>query len=194
MIKKFILAISYLPFKIWNLLLFQVTNSEKGENLVTHGQIIRRGKGFLQVGNNCKINSNATKNPVGIAHNTMFYIAPEAEIIIHNNVGISTSLFYSRSKIEIEDNVLVGGGCQFLDNDFHSLDYDERVHNGDKMVKSAPIIVREGAFIGTSSIILKGVTIGARSIVAAGSVVSKDIPPLEIWGGNPAKFIKKLKD
>ncbi len=41
--------------------------------------------------------------------------------------------------------------------------------------------------------ILKGVTVGEESIVAAGAVVVKSIPPGDIWGGNPAKFIRKLK-
>ncbi|MCB0751466.1 MAG: acyltransferase [Ignavibacteriae bacterium] len=122
----------------------------------------------------------------------MFYIAPNAIIDIGNNVGISSSLFYSLDKIIIEDNVLIGGGCQILDNDFHSLMYEDRVIYGDREVKSSPILVKEGAFIGTSSIILKGVTIGERSIVAAGSVVVKSIPDNQIWGGNPAKFIRNI--
>ena len=45
-------------------------------------------------------------------------------------------------------------------------------------------------WIGTAAIIMSGVTIGKGSIVAAGSVVTKDIPPCEIWGGVPAKRIR----
>ena len=52
--------------------------------------------------------------------------------------------------------------------------------------------IGEDVFIGAHSIILKGVTIGARSIVGAGSVVTKDIPADEVWAGNPAKCIRKL--
>jgi acetyltransferase-like isoleucine patch superfamily enzyme len=114
------------------------------------------------------------------------------KITIGDNVGISNSLIWSKTNIAIEDNVLIGGGCQTFDNDFHSLDYQNRVYNGDKNVKSKAIIIKEGAFIGTGSIILKGAIIGQRSIVAAGSVVSKSIPDGEIWGGNPAVFLKKI--
>lgn len=77
------------------------------------------------------------------------------------------------------------------DNDFHSISYTERI-NGDKNIKAAPVIIQDGAFIGAHSIILKGVTIGARSVVGAGSVVAKSIPSDEVWAGNPAKFIRKL--
>jgi len=64
------------------------------------------------------------------------------------------------------------------------------MHNGDNIVNTAPIIIRDYVFIGGSSIILKGVTIGKNSIVAAGSMVTKSIPDNEIWGGNPAKYLK----
>lgn len=52
--------------------------------------------------------------------------------------------------------------------------------------------IEDFAFIGANTIICNDVTIGTHSIVGAGSVVTKDIPPHEIWGGNPARFIKKI--
>lgn len=61
------------------------------------------------------------------------------------------------------------------------------------MIKHAPIKIEDDVFIGARTIITKGVTIGAKSIVAAGSVVVCNIPSGEIWGGNPAKFIMKIK-
>ena len=60
------------------------------------------------------------------------------------------------------------------------------------MVKTAPIKIKKGAFIGASSIILKGVTIGERSIIGAGSVVTQDIPDYCVAIGNPARVIKKI--
>ena len=55
-------------------------------------------------------------------------------------------------------------------------------------------LMKDDVFIGANCYIGKGVIIGDRSIVAAGSVVVKSIPADEIWGGNPAKFIKKIND
>ena len=57
---------------------------------------------------------------------------------------------------------------------------------------SVPVIIGNNVFIGMDSLILKGVTIGDYAIVAARSVVTKSIPAGEVWGGNPAKFIRKI--
>jgi acetyltransferase-like isoleucine patch superfamily enzyme len=59
--------------------------------------------------------------------------------------------------------------------------------------QSAPVKIEDNVFIGAHSTILKGVTIGENSIVGACSVVVKSIPANEIWAGNPAKLIRKVK-
>lgn len=86
--------------------------------------------------------------------------------------------------IIIGNHVQIASGVVFLT---HYLDTSKPgIH-----WKTGHIEIGEGAFIGTKSIITKGVKIGKRSIVGAGSVVTKDIPDDEIWAGNPARFIKK---
>ena len=150
-------------------------------------------KGKVTFGKKVSIVSSKWANPVGLNSDTYICLNGVSQIIIGNNVGISNSLIFAWSKITIEDDVRIGGGCQLLDNDFHSLDYKIRKGKLDqKNVNSSPIIIRKGAFIGTQSIILKGVEIGEQSIIAAGSVVSKSIPAFQIWGGNPARFIKDI--
>lgn len=86
-----------------------------------------------------------------------------------------------------------GGGVKLYDTDFHSISYEERIQKPDPGIKSKPILIKEGAFIGAHSIILKGVTVGRHSVIGAGSVVTKDIPDNEVWAGNPARFIRKLE-
>lgn len=88
--------------------------------------------------------------------------------------------------IEIHNHVHITYGSVLLT---HFLDTEKQ---GVKWNKGK-IIIEENVFLGTRVIITKPVTIGKNSIVAAGSVVTKDIPSNEIWGGVPAKLIKKRK-
>lgn len=112
---------------------------------------------------------------------------------VGNESGISNTCFVCQKEIRIGNQVMIGAGCQFYDNDFHPLISEYRV--GDKrdgsMINSKPIIVEDNVFIGANSIILKGTTIGKGAIIGAGSVVCGKIPPYEIWAGNPARYIKK---
>ena len=107
-------------------------------------------------------------------------------------VGISNSTIICSTRIKIEDNVLIGNGCKIWDTDFHSLDSKIRGTQGDSVdTKRESIKIKKNAFIGGGTSILKGVIIGEKSIIATGSIVTKSVPDGEIWGGNPAKFIKK---
>lgn len=156
------------------------------------GRLVLGGKGKLTLGKGVVINSSHRSNPVGMVGYSSFHVTSGAAISIGNNVGISTTLLYAWTSITIADNVLIGGGCQIFDTDYHAVAYQERILKGDKNVRTLPVSIEEGVFIGTSCIITKGVTIGARSVIAAGSVVVKDVPPGEVWGGNPCRFIKKV--
>jgi len=188
----FLRRILKIPAKTWNWLQFKLLKTSFIEYPTINGRLVIGGRGKLIIGRKVAINSSHRSNPVGGADRTSIHIAPNAIVSIGDNVGISNSLFYAIKSITIEEDVMIGGGCQLYDNDFHSINYQDRVLGGDKKVKSAPVLIRKGAFIGTSTIILKGVEVGERSVVAAGSVLTKSVPADEIWGGNPAKFIKKI--
>ena len=131
-------------------------------------------------------------NPIGGDTKTILFAKENGEISIGNQCGISNTAICCLTKITIEDKVMIGASCKLYDHDFHSLILEERLKYPDIGVKSAPILIRKGVFIGACTIVLKGVTIGSRSIVGAGSVVTKNIPDGEIWAGNPAKFIRKI--
>ena len=106
--------------------------------------------------------------------------------------GVSNVNIYCSKGIYIGNNVNIGSGTVIYDTDFHSLDSKDRKDGTDTQKrKEAPIEIKDLAFIGARCTILKGVTIGEKSIVGAGSVVTCNIPDGEIWGGNPAKFIRK---
>ena len=87
----------------------------------------------------------------------------------------------------------IGGGCCIYDTDFHSISFEDRHQCPDVHIKSKPVHIKRGAWIGAHTTILKGVTVGEKSVVGACSVVTKDIPDGEIWAGNPAHFIRKIE-
>lgn len=147
--------------------------------------------GVIILGDGLNINSGRNNNPIG-GDTVCRLISYGGKLEIGKNVGISNSSIVSTEEIKIDDNVMIGGSCKIYDSDFHPLDYYERITYSDN-IKSKPIHIKEGAFIGAHSIILKGSVIGKRSIIGAGSVVAGQIiPDDEIWGGNPVRFIRKI--
>ena len=89
---------------------------------------------------------------------------------------------------------MIGGGTRSIDTDFHPIEWNKRrIPEYRSNGKTSLVNIGNDVFIGTNCIILKGVTIGDRSIIAAGSAVIKNIPPDVIAGGNPCKVIKYLK-
>lgn len=173
-------------------------NDVKYSSIKTNGipyVMVSRGAKGITLGKNFAMNNGVKANPIGCYERCTLFVSPNAGITIGDNVGISqTGLIAVDSDITIGNNVKIGGGTQLLTSDFHSLDHIKRkMGNEEKERISAPITIEDDVFIGTRCIILKGVTIGARSIIGAGSVVTKSIPADEIWGGNPARFIKSAK-
>jgi acetyltransferase-like isoleucine patch superfamily enzyme len=149
----------------------------------------------VSIGHHFMMNNGLFNNMIGRQQPCFFVVTKKGELIIGNNVGISATAIVCWNKIEIRDNVKIGGGTVIYDTDFHSLDYQERnaVTEIFDNVKTAPVLIKENAFIGANSTVLKGVTIGENAIIGACSVVTKDVPDNEIWAGNPARFIRKIE-
>lgn len=150
---------------------------------------IENRDGYIKIGKNVHINSATIQDPIGGMSQTIIVCDPAGKIEIGDNVGISNAAIFSQNSILIEKNVMIGGSVKIYDTDFHSIHYLDRIKEVDLSIKSAPVVIKEGAFIGGHSIILKGVTVGKYSVIGAGSVVTKSVPDGEIWAGNPAKKI-----
>jgi maltose O-acetyltransferase len=110
---------------------------------------------------------------------------------LSNNVQV-----ISESRISIGSGCLIGDGVLIIDSDFHDLSAAARDASApltsSSITLTAPVIIKDNVFIGSRVIILKGVTIGKDSVIGAGSVVVRSIPPGVIAAGNPAKVIRPL--
>lgn len=110
-------------------------------------------------------------------------------------------LLSSAIGIEIAEDVLIAHGVQIFDNDSHPLDPTARlsdyaavqVHGARSEIAAKPIRIGARAWIGFNAIIMKGVVIGENSVIAAGSVVTRDVPPNTVVAGNPAVAVKSIE-
>lgn len=108
-----------------------------------------------------------------------------ANVKIGKNVSIMYNLLcMSAGGITIEDGALIAANCSLISNNH---DFKERA-----ILTCKPVVIKKKAWIGAGSTILPGVTVGENAIVAAGSVVTKDVAPNTLVAGVPAKFIKNV--
>lgn len=96
--------------------------------------------------------------------------------------------------VSIGNDVRIATGVAIFDNNSHPVDPEKRRANV-KMTEAdtAPVMIRDNVWIGMDTLILKGVTIGESAVVAAGSVVTKDVPPYTLVAGNPARVVKTIE-
>lgn len=133
------------------------------------------------------------ENPAGITHRTVLCTdRPNAQLLIGDQVGMSGVIICASERISIGDRVLLGADCAIYDTDFHPLDAQARLVNDLSKVGVKPVVVGSDVWIGARAIVLKGVTIGDGAIIAAGAVVTRDVPPGAIVAGVPAKVVRQL--
>jgi len=114
-----------------------------------------------------------------------------AIIKIGDNTRIHGSCIHARRNIQIGKNCLIAANSQIFDCSGHDLAFDNVEERINTTGPAKEIVINDNVWIGINTIILPGITIGRGSIIAAGSVVVKDIPPMCLAGGNPARVIKR---
>lgn len=126
-------------------------------------------------------------------------LAPGAQLEIGDDVGMSGAVICAAVKVTIGRRCLIGADCMIFDTDFHGHEIGgdgvpyrrHRAPNWGDI--SAPVSIGDDVFLGARTTVCKGVKIGSGSIVAAGSVVTRDIPENCVAAGSPAKFIRWLE-
>ncbi|MGH8542277.1 MAG: acyltransferase [Gammaproteobacteria bacterium] len=140
-------------------------------------KLIKRN-GFIYIGDRTTFWPNVKLSCVGTAVKVA-----RLKIGQRCSIGDRTEIHCGES-VTIGDRVIIAWDCNILDRDYHSVD------GGNE--PTAPVFIGNDAWIGCRAIILKGVTIGESAVVAAGSIVTKDVPPYTLVAGNPAQAKKKV--
>lgn len=155
----------------------------------------------VKIGNNVVITSGKNNNPLCPNIKGSIYLTHQGTLIIGDHTGMSSPHIWIKQGLHIGQHVNIGADCIIIDNDCHSINHLFRrdlsiTDNGYTVdyndAKSAEITIEDDVLIGARCVILKGVTIGARTIIGAGSVVTRNIPADCIAGGNPCRVIKHL--
>lgn len=163
-----------------------------GKNIQIPSKVLWLIRGArITIGDNFYLSSRNGVNPIASNLQADVYVEPGATLTIGNNVGMSSTRLWIHESARIGNNVKIGGCVLITDTDAHPMDYMAR-RSSNEGTKSAPVVIEDDVWVGAHCIILKGVTIGARSIIGAGSVVTKSIPADCVAAGNPCKVIKSL--
>lgn len=139
----------------------------------------------IRVGRNCQFLSKRSSNKIGLSAPCILYTASKgAEIIIGEGCGFSGTRIWASKSVRLGVNVRCGANTLIMDSDAHPED--------PRAGKDAPVVIGDNVWLGANVTVLKGVHIGANSLVGAGSVVTKDVPANVLAAGNPCRVIRNL--
>lgn len=157
-----------------------------------HGAPIiqKHRQSIMRFGPRMRLRSSIRSNPLGPTHPVILCTwQPGAVLEIGTDFGMTGGSVVAAQRITIGDRVTVGANCTIIDTDFHPLESKQRqLHPQDAEI--APVVIEDDVFIGMNCLILKGITLGRGSVIGAGSVVTRDVPPYSVVAGNPAQIIR----
>jgi maltose O-acetyltransferase len=190
---RFILKQVRLIGRLWNAFVFWVRHLDghvrKSGGLCLNVPLYCDGTGQVSLGSDITIGYGLSAI-LGDGMVRLKARGGEARIHVGDGTAISNNTqVFAEQSIMIGARCLIGDGVLIFDSDFHDLSAEGR-HQG--LAVTAAVVLEDNVFIGSRAIILKGVTIGKDSIIGAGSVVVRSIPPGVIAAGNPAKVIRPL--
>lgn len=180
-------------------LILQLYGCKYGNNLQVCGKVHFRPSACnaILLGDNVRLTARFLTNTVGIVNPIVLECIKDGRIEIGDYSGLTSTIISARTNVRIGNYVMIGANVRIFDHDFHALEWPHRRNSLSDVLhtKSAEIIIDNDVFIGTNAVILKGVHIGAGSIIGAGSVVSiRYIPPNSLVVGNPAEIVHNIPD
>jgi acetyltransferase-like isoleucine patch superfamily enzyme len=145
----------------------------------------------VRLGERVILCSDSRFTALGVNHPVVLRtLLPGAEIILGDDVGISGGSLCASVSITVGDGTMFGANVTVADTDFHPVIHPRRRYAPLAEADHAPVRIGRNVFIGTNTIVLKGVTIGDHAVIGAGSVVTRDIPARAIAAGNPCRVLR----
>lgn len=149
----------------------------------------------ITIGDGVSLISDSRWTALGVGRPVILRtLARHARISIGAGTGLSGTTICAATSVQIGSRVLLGADVLIADTDFHPVDRVPRT--GLPIPSGGPgdsVIIEDDAFIGARSMILRGVTIGRGTVVGAGSVVTKSLPPGVVAAGSPARVLRELR-
>ena len=170
--------------------MFRYRCARVGRRLQLEGDVPQfMGNGRISVGDDVRV---GTRNTWVVG----FKVSENAELVIGNRVSVNYQTSISvATRVEIGDDTMIAGNVQIYDNISHPLSPSRRLrHESFTLDEAAPITIGKNVWIGNAAIVMRGVTIGDNAVVAAGSIVTKDVRPDTLVAGSPARVIKSIAD
>jgi len=146
----------------------------------------RHPRSVITIRENCEFNSSHTSNLIGVNRPCIISTLNEGAVVeIGPNCGFSGTVIGCANRITLGEYVRCGANTLITDTDWHTDDL--------RTSPNAAVFIEDNVWLGVNVMVMKGVTIGKGTMIAAGSIVSKSLPAGVIAAGVPAKVIKELK-
>ena len=154
--------------------------NKTGKMLSVNQKPLIQNLGYIELGDEVRIWSAINR--------TKIFVEKGGKLVIGRNSRINGAHISSSNSVTIGENVRIGPYVIIMDDDYHDISDHFAAEGG----KKSPIVIEDNVWIAMDAKILKGVRIGTGSVVAAGAVVTKDVPPFTVVAGVPAKVIKQI--
>ncbi|HWR52622.1 MAG TPA: acyltransferase [Bryobacteraceae bacterium] len=146
----------------------------------------------IRIGPNCQFRSAKWSNLIGVNRPCILAtLVGGAAVRIGSACGFTGTAIGCASRIVIGDRVMCGANVTITDTDWHPIDWRDRISG--KTAEASPVVIGDDVWLGVNVIVLKGVEIGEKTVVGAGSIVTRSLPAGVIAAGQPAKVIRELR-
>lgn len=153
-------------------------------------RFVRHPQGYISVGRDVVLRSDPAANTIGLNRRCFLSAAAGARLEIGDGCGLSGTVIAAAQEVRLGQRVMCGANVTITDSDRHPLNAQARQRG--EPGASAPVWIGDDVWLGLNVVVLKGVHIGAGSVIAANSLVINDIPPGSLAAGQPAVVLRSV--